>query len=156
MSITYKSQIHITTPKFVVLGSGNAFEKINKKLKLLDNMDFFIESSPTAREVLNKKVISINEFLTKQYSVNEYSILICTSMWEDIKKNIDWEAISKYPIINVYSLMLPYTIDLYQYFNRIKGFIKKFEPICFSNVESAQETNRVLIMIQEWAGSVIP
>lgn len=152
-------KLEITTEKYVILGRGSVLDYVDKKLKIINNADFFIETSPNIKEFLNKKVVDIEDFLKANSSHNEYTILICTSLWEKIKQNINPKIIKNFPIVNLYESfkedIINNNMEITRQYKRMEKFIDTYN-LSDSPLEIKEEEDKVLIMVKEWTGSVIP
>lgn len=156
MSLSSK-KLNIKTPKYVIFGSGVGFEFINDRFNILDEADFFIETTPSIKEKHGKSVISVDEFIKKNYSVEDYTILICNRFWKRIKDEDGYKKLSSYAVIDILNTMmsdiLNENIEMKRYYQRMEEFIGAY---CDVEISPCVEKEKLLIMIQEWAGMVMP
>lgn len=138
--------------KKVVFGTGSFFLKMNKKYKLIDEIDFFIESKPIKKEFFKKKVISLAEFEKILDTENDYQLIICSSFWEDVKKSLKTHLLKKCEVIDLYKLYLKQSMELTRNHNKMLNFIESYK--IGEDVKRIEE--KILILIKEWSGAVIP
>ncbi|OUS75130.1 hypothetical protein B1748_18500 [Paenibacillus sp. MY03] len=150
-------KLNINTPKYVIFGSGVGFEFINDRFNILDGADFFIESTPSTREKYGKRVLSVDEFTNMNYSAEDYTILICNRFWKRIKDEDEYKKLGNYTVIDVLNTMmsdvLNENIEMKQYYPQMIKFIGVYRDI---EINPCDEKEKLLIMIQEWVGMVIP
>jgi len=154
---SYTNQLNITTPKYVIFGSGAGFELINYRFNIVDNAEFFIETTPNLNEKHGKPVLSVDEFINMNDSYEEYSILICNRFWKRMREEDRYKKLSNYTVIDIFNTMitdvLNKNIEMKQHYQQMESFIYKYRDI---EVSPCDKKEKLLIMIQEWATTVIP
>jgi len=153
----FTNQLTIKTPKYVIFGSGPAFETANDKFCILDEAEFFIETIPSTKEKYGKPVVRVEEFLNQNYSVEDYSILVCNRFWKRLKDEEEYKKLNNYTVIDIFNTLITEELnencELKQWYPKIMKFIGQYRDV---EISPCREKGKLLIMIQEWAGTVGP
>lgn len=93
--------------KLIILGTGSLFKKIKTLFNINIDRDvfMFIETKPKNKSFCGKKVIPIKDLNRHIGNKEEVSILVCSSAWKEIKKELPESTLSSFEWYNPYEEM---------------------------------------------------